>query len=88
MLIVPVNRVDDLSEHTQLRDRDFFKEVNYENFGDLKLEHPGPAYQFSLTKPPTYSRAPLIGEHNDYIYLEILDIDAKQYKILVSEKIV
>ena len=88
MLIVPVNRVDDLSQHTQLRDRDFFKEVNYENFGDLKLEHPGPAYQFSLTKPPTYSRAPLIGEHNDYIYLEILDLDAKQYKTLVSEKII
>ena len=88
MLIVPVNKIDDLSQHTQLRERDFFEEVKYENFGDLKLEHPGPAYQFSLTKPPAYSRAPLIGEHNNYMYLEVLDINTNRYNTLVSEKII
>ncbi|HIE85066.1 MAG TPA: hypothetical protein EYQ00_15025 [Dehalococcoidia bacterium] len=88
MLIVPVNKIDDLSQHTQLRERDFFKEVRYDNFSDLKLEHPGPAYQFSLTKPPAYSRAPLVGEHNDYMYSEVLNITRDRYDELAIEKII
>ena len=88
MLIVPVNKIDDLSQHTQLRERDFFKEVTYDNFADLKLEHPGPAYQFSLTKPPAYTRAPLIGEHNHYMYSEVLNIATDRYDRLTVGNII
>ena len=88
MLIVPVNKIDDLSQHSQLRERDFFKEVTYDNFADLKLEHPGPAYQFSLTKPPAYTRAPLVGEHNHYMYSEILNIAKDRYDRLAIENII
>ncbi len=74
MLMVPVNQVNELSEHTQLRERGFFQDVTYEEVGRV-LEHPGPAYQFSKTTPSSYVRAPRVGEHNSEIFAKYLKLD-------------
>ena len=74
MLMVPVNQVNELSEHTQLRERGFFQDVTYEEMGRV-LEHPGPAYQFSKTTPSAYVRAPRVGEHNSEIFAKYMKFD-------------
>ena len=82
MLMVPVNQVNELSEHTQLRERGFFQDVTYEEVGRV-LEHPGPAYQFSKTTPSSYVRAPRVGEHNSEIftkYLKLGDADLRNLR--------
>jgi crotonobetainyl-CoA:carnitine CoA-transferase CaiB-like acyl-CoA transferase len=45
-------------------------------------------WRLSLTKPEIQRPAPLVGEHNNYVYGELLNIPAWEIKILQVEKVI
>lgn len=60
--ICPVNYLPDVLNNPQLKARDFFKEVPYENFKET-LVYTGPPYLFSDMEWSLRQGAPSLGEH-------------------------
>jgi crotonobetainyl-CoA:carnitine CoA-transferase CaiB-like acyl-CoA transferase len=62
LLIVPVNRIDDVVHSPQLAAREFWRTLRHPEIG-TEVTYPGPFAKFGAT-PITYSRRPpLLGEH-------------------------
>ena len=70
-LLAPVNSTQDLLEMEQLKVRDFWAEVAHPELG-ASITYPGAPYKSSVPNYAIRGRAPLIGEHNQEIYGEIL----------------
>ncbi len=60
---------DLLENDPQLKHRNFFRELDHPEVG--KHHVPGPPFKLSET-PFELKRAPLVGEHNEYVLKEIL----------------
>jgi crotonobetainyl-CoA:carnitine CoA-transferase CaiB-like acyl-CoA transferase len=77
---------EDLLEHdAQLRHRHFFWELNHPEIG--KYRTAGPA--FKLSKSPREVRsAPLLGEHSEYVFKEILGMSDDEIVEMVMEGVV
>ncbi len=81
-----VKNIKDLHEDVQLAHRNHF----------WFSEEPGmEAYTFEapsarLTKTPArfYRRGPLLGEHNDYIFFELLKMDPEEFGKLIEEGVI
>jgi len=65
----PINTVADLLTSPQLQSRDFFKEITHPVAGTLS--YPGNPVRLG-DLPTVYQRAPLLGEHNEVVYTEML----------------
>ena len=76
----------DLCEDPQLIHRGHFWEPNELELEGFTFEAP-PAI---LNKTPArFQRsAPLVGEHNDYVFCDLLGLDAEEYAKLVEEKVI
>ncbi|MGH2588012.1 MAG: CaiB/BaiF CoA transferase family protein [Dehalococcoidia bacterium] len=73
LLIAPVATTADAVESEQLRDRGYWTTVIHPNLGE-SVAYPGPFAKFSET-PIRYRRPPPeLGEHNDEVYRELLDL--------------
>ena len=73
---LPVSTFADLYNNPQLKDRNFWQDISYPELEDT-LIHPGapvvlPGMQWHVDK-----RAPLIGEHNEEIYINELGLSLK-----------
>lgn len=66
-----VNDPADLLENEHLRARDFWVELDHPRAGPLP--YAGPPFRLPAA-PAHYTRAPLLGEHNEEIYLERLKL--------------
>jgi CoA:oxalate CoA-transferase len=66
----PVRTVRDLVSDEQLAARDFFVEIDHPYTG--KLKYPGAPYKLSATPWIVKRPAPLLGEHNEQIYCQML----------------
>ena len=66
-----VRTMKDLEVDEQLIDRDFFIEIEHPEVG--KLKYPGAPYKLSVTPWVVNRPAPLLGEHNEYVYCQMLD---------------
>lgn len=68
--IGPVYTVEELVESEQFKARNYFTEITHPVCGTMKF----PGRQFILSETPfAYDNAaPLLGEHNDYVYKEVL----------------
>ena len=78
----PVLRPDELLDDPQFKAREYFQEIDHPKAG--RLTYPGPSFRMSQT-PPQLRRAPLLGEHNQEIYRDMLgfskdDIESLQEK--------
>jgi CoA:oxalate CoA-transferase len=67
----PVRTMKDLDTDEQLTARNFFTEIEHPEAGILK--YPGAPYKLSVTPWTIENPAPLLGEHNEHVYCEILD---------------
>jgi crotonobetainyl-CoA:carnitine CoA-transferase CaiB-like acyl-CoA transferase len=74
-----VHTLEDLLESPQLTERDYFQEVEHPVAG--RLTYPGPPFRMSET-PWRPGRAPLLGEHNDEVYLGDLALPPEEYREL------
>ena len=80
----PVVRQADLFNDPHLKERDFFKDIDHREAG--KQRCPGMSFQFSKT-PLTFRMPPnCLGEHNDYIYGELLGMSGDEIARLEKEK--
>ncbi len=66
----PVRSVKDLFTDEQLTARDFFVEIDHPAAGRLK--YPGAPYKLSATPWTVKRPAPLLGEHNEKVYCQML----------------
>ena len=62
-----------LFQDEHLRERGFFTEVDHPEVG--KLRYPSAPFRFSETESSARSPAPLLGQHNDKVFGEILGLE-------------
>lgn len=65
----PINTVEDLFSSPQLKSQEYFKEIDHPSTGPLR--YPGVPMKLGET-PFVHERAPLLGEHNQEVYAEML----------------
>jgi benzylsuccinate CoA-transferase BbsE subunit len=85
--LYPLSDTKDIVDNIQLKERDFWVEIEHPELG-TSFTYPGP-FAKSTELPPTLSRrAPLIGEHNQEIYEEELGISKEQLLMLKQAKVI
>ncbi len=72
----------DLHEDEQLAHREHFLRLDHPEIGVHAYD--APPYRFSKT-PAQVNRSPLFGEHNAYVYSELLGISDEEFSELLSE---
>lgn len=83
----PVNTMEDISQNPQLEARDFWKEVEHPEMG-ASILYPGAFIKATETPCVKKRRAPMIGEHNHEIYVEILGKSKEELTILKGAGII
>jgi crotonobetainyl-CoA:carnitine CoA-transferase CaiB-like acyl-CoA transferase len=82
IILASVSTVKDLIESEQLKVRGYWIEVEHPELG-VKITYPGAPVKISAGHPwAIYRRAPLIGEHNEEIYIGELGISRKGFEEL------
>ncbi|HEY48863.1 MAG TPA: CoA transferase [Dehalococcoidia bacterium] len=66
----PVNSPEDLLKNPHLKEREYFTEIDHPETG--KVTYPGAPFKMSDTPWQIRSPAPLLGQHNEEIYCNIL----------------
>lgn len=77
IIAAPVNTVEDIKANPQLKARDFWEEVEHPEIG-ASILYPGAFIKATETPCVKKQRAPLIGEHNNEIYLGVLGKSRKE----------
>jgi crotonobetainyl-CoA:carnitine CoA-transferase CaiB-like acyl-CoA transferase len=73
VMLYPVSTTADIMENRQLKAREFWAEVEHPELGTT-ITYPGAFVRSSEASPSIWRRAPLIGEHNQEIYVNELGI--------------
>ena len=81
MIIYPVSTTKDLAENAQLKDRNFYVEVEHPELGEV-ITYLGSPYKMTEAPWRISRRAPLIGEHNQEIYEEELGLSKDETRLL------
>ena len=73
----------DLFENPQLNERGFYKELNHPEIGP----HHYPSAPFKLSRTPAEPEtpAPCLGQHNEYVYRQILGMSDAEFVQLLNE---
>jgi len=86
-VLQPVNNAKDLYESPQLASRDFWVQIKHPEL-KTSLAYPGPYFRSTETVWQMGKRAPLIGEHNDEIYVKELGFTEEELVILKRENVI
>jgi len=81
----PVMTSDDIFADPHLAARGFFTELTHVDAGTHK--YPGNAYQFSKTPMTIRILPPCLGEHNEYVFGELLGMSKEDIAKLKEEKL-
>lgn len=81
----PVNDMGDLFRDEQLNARGYWTSIDHPETG--RLPYAGPPFKMSET-PAEFGRAPLLGEHNDEIYLRRLGLSRDELERLVKDGVI
>lgn len=79
--LCPVMDAREILENEQLKSRDFWKDLEHPELGST-IVYPGPSLKLSETPLSLRRRAPLIGEHNEEIYLGELGLSVERLEAL------
>jgi crotonobetainyl-CoA:carnitine CoA-transferase CaiB-like acyl-CoA transferase len=79
----PVIFEDDAYTDPHLKERNFFQEVTHQECGT----HMYPTFGFRMSRTPNSIRRPPVrlGEHNEYVYKELLKVSDEEYHQLEEE---
>jgi crotonobetainyl-CoA:carnitine CoA-transferase CaiB-like acyl-CoA transferase len=80
------NAADQVTWDPQLRHRRFFSELDHPTLGKY-LSPPGLHAVLSKT-PQELRRAPLLGEHNEYVFKELIGMSDAEYNAAVEAKVI
>ncbi|UCC61279.1 MAG: CoA transferase [Dehalococcoidia bacterium] len=81
IILYPVSNTKDLAENIQLRERDFWVQVEHLELGET-ITYAGAPYRMTGTGWNISRRAPLIGEHNLEIYKGELGFSDDEMRLL------
>jgi crotonobetainyl-CoA:carnitine CoA-transferase CaiB-like acyl-CoA transferase len=81
ILLMPVSDIEDVARNRQLAAREFWTEVEHPELGDT-IRYPGAFVKASETPVKIRRQAPLIGEHNEEIYVGELGISGERLLFL------
>jgi benzylsuccinate CoA-transferase BbsF subunit len=81
-----VANAKDQAEDPQLRHYHCFNKLSHPELGELSIYH-GPGFRLSEA-PYELGRPPLIGEHNDYVYTQILGLSDIEWVQLMEEGVI
>ena len=81
-----VNRMCDVYEDPQLKQRPQWVELEHPEIG--KMHYQRPPFLLTKTPPGPAKRDPLLAEHNEYFYCELLGLSEEEYKKLVDEQVI
>jgi crotonobetainyl-CoA:carnitine CoA-transferase CaiB-like acyl-CoA transferase len=84
--LAPVSTMGDLLASDHLKARGFFAVLEHSQAGNVVC--PGAPYQFSLTPWMIRRPAPLLGQHNDEVYVQQLGLSAARLKTLQDDMVV
>jgi crotonobetainyl-CoA:carnitine CoA-transferase CaiB-like acyl-CoA transferase len=87
IMLYPVLIPRDILNLKQLEFRGYWEEVNHPELG-TSITYPGPFFKTSLALDRRYRRAPLIGEHNEEVYLKELGLSKQELLILKQNGVV
>jgi benzylsuccinate CoA-transferase BbsE subunit len=87
MLICPGYNIKELLNYKQLTERGFWEAVEYPEMG-CTITHPGAFCKMSVSPLMRLHRSPLIGEHNEEIYLNELGLSRQDLIILKEQGII
>jgi len=76
----------DMFESEHLRERKFATEVDHAVVGRHVTINP--PWKFQETPARIWQQAPLIGEHNEYVYTELLGLNREEVDRLVKEEVI
>ena len=83
----PVNTPRDLVESAQLAARDYYVQVEHSELGET-ITYPGAPCKMTETPWRIRGRAPLIGEHNEQVYLTELGLSAERLAELKQANVI
>ena len=81
-----VNRMCDVYDDPQLKQRPQWIEIEHPEIG--KMHYQRPPFLLTKTPPGPSKRDPLLAEHNEYFYRELLGLSEEEYKKLVDEQVI
>ncbi|HTN70887.1 MAG TPA: CoA transferase, partial [Methylomirabilota bacterium] len=81
-----VNTMKDVYTDPQLAQRPQWVELEHPEIG--KMHYQRPPFLLSKTPPGPSKRDPLLAEHNDYFYKELLGLSEEEYRQLVEEQVI
>jgi len=87
ILILPVFKADDMLESPELAARQYWTELEHPELG-TSITFPGAFFKSSETLWNIKRRAPLIGEHNEEIYMKELGFSREEYILLKENHII
>lgn len=87
ILLAPVNNTKDINEDLQLNSRAYWKEIEHPEL-NATLTYCGPFVNMSGTPIEYIRRAPLIGEHNNDIYVGELSISEGKLNFLKDKRVI
>jgi crotonobetainyl-CoA:carnitine CoA-transferase CaiB-like acyl-CoA transferase len=83
----PVFGPREIVESKQLAGRDYWVRVQHEDLGESFI-YPGAPFKLSETTWGQRGRAPLIGEHNEQVYSELLNLDSADLRRLKMRMVI
>lgn len=81
-----VNTMKDVYTDPQLASRPQWIELEHPEIG--RMHYQRPPFLLSKTPPGPAKRDPLLAEHNDYFYKELLGLKEEEYRKLVEEQVI
>jgi benzylsuccinate CoA-transferase BbsF subunit len=77
---------DQLDLDPQMKYREFFREIDFPGFG---LYHTTLGANFLMASQPYEpKRGPVVGEHNEYVFKQIVGLSQGEYDTMVADKII
>lgn len=80
------NTIAEMVDHPQVVHQKMIEYIDYPGVGEIPV--PGVLIRASETPGAVYSRAPLLGEHNEEIYINLLGFSQQYFSELKEKKIV
>lgn len=84
--VTPVPTFEEMPSFPQYKERDFFIEVEQPKMG--KVIQPGAPYRLSESPWAIEQPAPLLGEHNSFIYTSVLGLTESELQQMNLEKVI
>ena len=85
--LYPVFNAKETLENPQLAARNFWVNIEHDELNDT-ITYPGAFAQFSETPMKVWRRAPLIGEHNEEVYVKELRLSSQELTTLKARGVI